>query len=172
MGQIGSSPRSGSQQQRRHHHHGNHHNQQQQSVDLMMMSSPQHQPPSHQSRNPHRGVSGGRLPVGSKSPSASSQSEPSYPDGMEPYSTLSGRKNKKTLPSNFLKVNHNLSYIVEFMGIVVVARVEFHLNLLNKVRERTLLEGGRGIEAAPLFTRLEKWSTTNWFLMKGGERIV
>lgn len=81
-------------------------------------------------------------------------------------------KNKKTLPSNFLKVNHNLSYIVEFMGIVVVARVEFHLNLLNKVRERTLLEGGRGIEAAPLFTRLEKWSTTNWFLMKGGERIV
>ena len=32
-----------------------------------------------------------RLPVGSKSPSVSSQSEPTYADGMEPYSTLSGR---------------------------------------------------------------------------------
>ncbi|XP_057365537.1 teneurin-a-like [Daphnia carinata] len=97
---IGSSPRGAAlgsrsgrgqphQQQQHHHHH--HHQQaaaptaglasQQQPQDLMM-NSPQHQ---HQ-----RSGRGGRLPVGSKSPSASSQSEPSYPDnGMEPYSTLS-----------------------------------------------------------------------------------
>ena len=81
--QMGSSPRSSSSQQQRR---GNHYHSNQQQ-DLMMMSSPQHH--QHQSRSSnHRG---GRLPIGSKSPSASSQSEPSYPDGMEPYSTLSGK---------------------------------------------------------------------------------
>jgi hypothetical protein len=56
----------------------------------LMMNSPQHQ---HHQRSAGRGGGGGRLPVGSKSPSASSQqSDPIYPldAGMEPYSTLSG----------------------------------------------------------------------------------
>ncbi|KAK4029740.1 hypothetical protein OUZ56_022706 [Daphnia magna] len=98
---IGSSPRSaamgsrsgrGQHQQQQHHHH--HHHQQaaappaglgsQQQPQDLMMNSPQHQ--HHQ-----RSGRGGRLPLGSKSPSASSQqSDPIYPDaGMEPYSTLS-----------------------------------------------------------------------------------
>ncbi|EFX87685.1 hypothetical protein DAPPUDRAFT_235433 [Daphnia pulex] len=106
---IGSSPRStgaamGSrsgrgQQQQPHQHHHHHHQQppplpagglasQQQPQDLMM-NSPQHQ---HHQRS---GRGGGRLPVGSKSPSASSQqSDPIYPldAGMEPYSTLSAKQ--------------------------------------------------------------------------------
>ena len=99
--QIGSSPRStgpgmGSRSGRGHQHHHHHHQQPlpeaagggQQPQDLMM-NSPQHQ---HHQRSAGRG-GGGRLPVGSKSPSASSQqSDPIYPldAGMEPYSTLSG----------------------------------------------------------------------------------
>lgn len=101
--QIGSSPRStgpgmGSRSGRGHQHHHHHHQQPlpataagggQQPQDLMM-NSPQHQ---HHQRSAGRGGGGGRLPVGSKSPSASSQqSDPIYPldAGMEPYSTLSG----------------------------------------------------------------------------------